>query len=144
MIFFLRIRRPPRSTRTDTLFPYTTLFRSKAVHAELADDLRRQPGADRAVRVADGVGELHLLAALEHGLRVADPVGVEAVRHFVAEGVEREAAMMIGRVDLGQYGIEVEVVGLLRSPAHLPPQPGPADHPATDAPAPPPHILARF
>src|SRR3546814_13290900 len=29
-IFFLMIRRPPRSTRTDTLFPYTTLFRSHA------------------------------------------------------------------------------------------------------------------
>src|SRR3546814_14495130 len=28
--FFLMIRRPPRSTRTDTLFPYTTLFRSVA------------------------------------------------------------------------------------------------------------------
>src|SRR3546814_12016717 len=28
-IFFLMIRRPPRSTRTDTLFPYTTLFRSE-------------------------------------------------------------------------------------------------------------------
>src|SRR3546814_2544627 len=28
--FFLMIRRPPRSTRTDTLFPYTTLFRSHA------------------------------------------------------------------------------------------------------------------
>src|SRR3546814_13143650 len=28
LIFFLMIRRPPRSTRTDTLFPYTTLFRS--------------------------------------------------------------------------------------------------------------------
>src|SRR3546814_15390938 len=28
MVFFLMIRRPPRSTRTDTLFPYTTLFRS--------------------------------------------------------------------------------------------------------------------
>src|SRR3546814_13629819 len=27
-IFFLMRRRPPRSTRTDTLFPYTTLFRS--------------------------------------------------------------------------------------------------------------------
>src|SRR3546814_15645692 len=27
--FFLIIRRPPRSTRTDTLFPYTTLFRSQ-------------------------------------------------------------------------------------------------------------------
>src|SRR3546814_16968828 len=36
MLFFLMIRRPPRSTRTDTLFPYTTLFRSTA-HAELWD-----------------------------------------------------------------------------------------------------------
>src|SRR3546814_10803672 len=31
-VFFLMIRRPPRSTRTDTLFPYTTLFRSRLVH----------------------------------------------------------------------------------------------------------------
>src|SRR3546814_6102695 len=30
LVFFLMIRRPPRSTRTDTLFPYTTLFRSPA------------------------------------------------------------------------------------------------------------------
>src|SRR3546814_2882156 len=29
-VFFLLIRRPPRATRTDTLFPYTTLFRSPA------------------------------------------------------------------------------------------------------------------
>src|SRR3546814_9315451 len=32
--FFLMIRRPPRSTRTDTLFPYTTLFRSSLGPAE--------------------------------------------------------------------------------------------------------------
>src|SRR3546814_7733750 len=31
LFFFLMIRRPPRSTRTDTLFPYTTLFRSRAM-----------------------------------------------------------------------------------------------------------------
>src|SRR3546814_12418858 len=31
LFFFLMIRRPPRSTRTDTLFPYTTLFRSAPV-----------------------------------------------------------------------------------------------------------------
>src|SRR3546814_2047734 len=31
VFFFLMIRRPPRSTRTDTLFPYTTLFRSLAI-----------------------------------------------------------------------------------------------------------------
>src|SRR3546814_4253113 len=30
IFFFLMIRRPPRSTRTDTLFPYTTLFRSRS------------------------------------------------------------------------------------------------------------------
>src|SRR3546814_14864740 len=32
LCFFLMIRRPPRSTRTDTLFPYTTLFRSYCAH----------------------------------------------------------------------------------------------------------------
>src|SRR3546814_8105993 len=36
-VFFLMIRRPPRSTRTDTLFPYTTLFRS--LGRELYPDL---------------------------------------------------------------------------------------------------------
>src|SRR3546814_15693111 len=38
IIFFLMIRRPPRSTRTDTLFPYTTLFRSpRAPHPRPVD-----------------------------------------------------------------------------------------------------------
>src|SRR3546814_2349237 len=37
LFFFLMIRRPPRSTRTDTLFPYTTLFRSFALIAPRAD-----------------------------------------------------------------------------------------------------------
>src|SRR3546814_13235526 len=48
-IFFLMIRRPPRSTRTDTLFPYTTLFRSRAQPG--APGLRRRShraiGAER-------------------------------------------------------------------------------------------------
>src|SRR3546814_14750378 len=40
--FFLMIRRPPRSTRTDTLFPYTTLFRSDlAVYSPHPDEQRR-------------------------------------------------------------------------------------------------------
>src|SRR3546814_6938060 len=34
LFFFLMIRRPPRSTRTDTLFPYTTLFRSPTCATE--------------------------------------------------------------------------------------------------------------
>src|SRR3546814_18087752 len=55
--FFLMIRRPPRSTRTDTLFPYTTLFRSE-VAARWHQHLRRlrrhrlHRGRDRA-RVLD-------------------------------------------------------------------------------------------
>src|SRR3546814_4514583 len=44
VFFFLMIRRPPRSTRTDTLFPYTTLFRSAA-----------GPAADRYRRLARGL-----------------------------------------------------------------------------------------
>src|SRR3546814_13243841 len=43
VIFFLMIRRPPRSTRTDTLFPYTTLFRSHERRRPRRGDLHR-PG----------------------------------------------------------------------------------------------------
>src|SRR3546814_20969441 len=52
------IRRPPRSTRTDTLFPYTTLFRS-----------REQRGAVEAVCGQEGRGHLrivHLQPFLPH------------------------------------------------------------------------------
>src|SRR3546814_18080374 len=37
-VFFLMIRRPPRSTRTDTLFPYTTLFRSLISFQQMHND----------------------------------------------------------------------------------------------------------
>src|SRR3546814_5216738 len=38
------IRRPPRTTRTDTLFPYTTLFRSLCLHARPAGFPRTDKG----------------------------------------------------------------------------------------------------
>src|SRR3546814_14134756 len=56
-VFFLMIRRPPRSTRTDTLFPYTTLFRSVAsqgVSHDLADC--RMPASGFENRKADDIG----------------------------------------------------------------------------------------
>src|SRR3546814_4962367 len=40
------VRRPPRSTRTDTLFPYTTLFRSQAGDARMEDKENVEDGAD--------------------------------------------------------------------------------------------------
>src|SRR3546814_2265338 len=41
-VFFLIVRRPPRSTRTDTLFPYTTLFRSHHQRARERADAQHQ------------------------------------------------------------------------------------------------------
>src|SRR3546814_14332530 len=46
--FFLIIRRPPRSTRTDTLFPYTTLFRSADLSRAGARGRRRDDGRQAA------------------------------------------------------------------------------------------------
>src|SRR3546814_5292793 len=42
------IRRPPRSTRTDTLFPYTTLFRSGGIAPAVAEIGQHRRGADLA------------------------------------------------------------------------------------------------
>src|SRR3546814_8854521 len=47
--FFLMIRRPPRSTRTDTLFPYTTLFRSFLKAAVTDTPVQEYQCRDRAV-----------------------------------------------------------------------------------------------
>src|SRR3546814_12485339 len=57
MFFFLMIRRPPRSTRTDTLFPYTTLFRS----AEQAEHGVEQRAGQRPQRQ-------HRQAAVKQGI----------------------------------------------------------------------------
>src|SRR3546814_3147966 len=47
LFFFLMIRRPPRSTRTDTLFPYTTLFRSPGSQATDRPSFQSRIGRDR-------------------------------------------------------------------------------------------------
>src|SRR3546814_1266780 len=63
------IRRPPRSTRTDTLFPYTTLFRSVAATTReesgvlpvvIAGDFERLwPASDRTARIGVRAGQFH-------------------------------------------------------------------------------------
>src|SRR3546814_2064130 len=86
-VFFLMLRRPPRSTRTDTLFPYTTLFRSprrrrrrsrpgraagKLPHERGREGRRRSAGeaVRRALRrVRHGrVGTAHRAQASTHGV----------------------------------------------------------------------------
>src|SRR3546814_5525587 len=69
--FFLMIRRPPRSTRTDTLFPYTTLFRS---------GLEGSPDLAAARVAADALGTVH------HGFTYTVEEGIDAlpdvIRHI--------------------------------------------------------------
>src|SRR3546814_20909602 len=65
LFFFLMIRRPPRSTRTDTLFPYTTLFRSGAVH-------RTQSEPDQSQGQCSSEARMVPLAGLEPAL-LAEP-----------------------------------------------------------------------
>src|SRR3546814_1691375 len=64
-LFFLMILRPPRSTRTDTLFPYTTLFRSHRSPAHLRGrrgrtDRCRDGRTDRRVGAKDAAQGLPL------------------------------------------------------------------------------------
>src|SRR3546814_2719752 len=59
LFFFLMIRRPPRSTRTDTLFPYTTLFRSHFDRLEDRDVVRYRAAAHVETSAKLGAGKLH-------------------------------------------------------------------------------------
>src|SRR3546814_19437465 len=73
VFFFLSIRLPPRSTRTDTLLPYTTLFRSKgqgrsagcrtALHTQRRAGSGAPRGGGRPLRVAELHAEEEVLAA---------------------------------------------------------------------------------
>src|SRR3546814_1194192 len=65
------IRRPPRSTRTDTLFPYTTLFRSVGIgEARLNRAVERLPHRIDAIdRRARGVGRVIAAPQVERHLR---------------------------------------------------------------------------
>src|SRR3546814_17783683 len=63
------IRRPPRSTRTDTLFPYTTLFRSPDVDLDPATDRERatelMKGLNTELAVADALVAADYLRTLD-------------------------------------------------------------------------------
>src|SRR3546814_19189750 len=65
-LFFLMIRRPPRSTRTDTLFPYTTLFRSVQLGERTSEAAQILNGL-RADEVIAGKNAFLLKAELEKG-----------------------------------------------------------------------------
>src|SRR3546814_1629240 len=72
------IRRPPRSTRTDTLFPYTTLFRSREIVLDdAAERLHREADAVQrpVARVAHVEDQPVVLDRQEQVVRPRPPVG---------------------------------------------------------------------
>src|SRR3546814_3915992 len=81
IFFFLMIRRPPRSTRTDTLFPYTTLFRSIVGRQKTAEE--RTAAFNR-----DFAGRKHILSAIESAIEILadrnlvakDRIGITGLR----------------------------------------------------------------
>src|SRR3546814_8215449 len=72
IFFFLIIRQPPRSTRTDTLFPYTTLFRSVAEIAPPPPAPRHDPVIDAPRARLAGKVRVSPLAA-----RIAEAKGID-------------------------------------------------------------------
>src|SRR3546814_5128271 len=76
------IRRPPRSTRTDTLFPYTTLFRSGASRAERAES-EAHTGCSRAPQELSAMDVAHLMFSGRQGVldRKRSPVQGRSEEH---------------------------------------------------------------
>src|SRR3546814_18470286 len=119
MFCFLMIRRPPRSTRTDTLFPYTTLFLSHTVNLpygrkralEIATTLAMEPelmlldeptqgmGHEDVSRVTELIKKVsagRTILMVEHNMKVvsqiADTITVLARGAVLAEGDYQEVS----------------------------------------------------
>src|SRR3546814_5530664 len=101
------IRRPPRATRTDTLFPYTTLFRSRQVHAigvprclvaiesELCSNLQQSDAVDedpypqlRPLKISqNGCGAAKFLFQGADRCNPRRMIGIVAMAHIDAESI---------------------------------------------------------
>src|SRR3546814_7314563 len=87
LFFFLMIRRPPRSTRTDTLFPYTTLFRSHRQDRSRAEGrfgLNTEP-ACRALPARGGI--------------MTDPTKALSVTRFIAASPDTVWQVLTARLE---------------------------------------------
>src|SRR3546814_16493323 len=104
------IRRPPRSTRTDTLFPYTTLFRSRQIPA--AADVGEQPDPGLGHREAGVLGR----DAIFRRLRNADPTAHGAAVHKGGDGLRGSDEQMVEAI----FGVDDWALfrAVFRAPSH--------------------------
>src|SRR3546814_13170797 len=110
------IRRPPRSTRTDTLFPYTTLFRTDFARRGVADVDHAAARKGAAVVDADDhavaarhVGDAHHAAKGQRAVRGGELAGVETLA--VRGAVAGEFGAVIARHAAVGFGFVVASVG---------------------------------
>src|SRR3546814_18499728 len=107
-VFFLMIRRPPRSTRTDTLFPYTTLFRSKLLGRQPSEFRKYlQARASRKfVYISDPLSPAEAKRVLSLGAPgvFSDP---PYARYYPAGEVAGQLVGFCGRDGTGLAGMEL-------------------------------------
>src|SRR3546814_12837806 len=96
MFCCVMMRRPPRSTRTDTLFPYPTLFRSVPASAEIYEQLSKDLADDLIVPVLFGSAEQgHGITRLWKALRHETPdPAVTAARLGIPAGSSLAASVI--------------------------------------------------
>src|SRR3546814_12050369 len=92
------IRRPPRSTRTDTLFPYTTLFRSAAEAARrLAEDgLENIAKVGKAARAAPATAETAAILERRMAETVISGAFLRVFQAFIGFGNGLELGLAVG------------------------------------------------
>src|SRR3546814_12856948 len=106
------VRRPPRSTRTDTLFPYTTLFRARVGKSDLGVRLLTTSDPQEAAEIAQELGRLN-----EERRAIEAEVLEQAVEASAACGNAPVAIVAGEGWHPGVFGI---VAGLLNGNFHPP------------------------
>src|SRR3546814_12360736 len=86
-VFLLMIRLPPRSTRTDTLLPYTTRFRSRMAHHRIVDEVDPYPLALDEGNGLVIVGHLDAVERPHEAFHVAGQMDIERARGGAGIGV---------------------------------------------------------
>src|SRR3546814_20896972 len=107
------IRRPPRSTRTDTLFPYTTLFRSQVVDVgERAEEEQTLDAAGEADQVEQEPAALLARLDAAEVLHAVDPLEAELGlapdrRDIIGRGECLGAFVRVRQVSVAQAQVEL-------------------------------------
>src|SRR3546814_2248905 len=89
-LFFLMLRRPPRSTRTDTLFPYTTLFRSTVPVLEHLLRRHRSPFPRKTASAISDLVRMRIISfvSLPPAPFTSDPHSPTPASHDIANGAK--------------------------------------------------------